>query len=47
MIHHAMRGVDMRFKLGYNFNKAGVIVEDIVPAGQVRGVMGQREQTTK
>lgn len=39
MLYYAMKGVDMLYKQGYNFNKAGVIVEDIVPEGQVQGAL--------
>jgi DNA polymerase V len=36
IIHYALKGLDMIYKTGYNFKKAGVIVMDIVPESEVQ-----------
>ena len=36
IIHYALKGLDMIYKPGYNFKKAGVIVMDIVPESEVQ-----------
>ncbi|RYG95940.1 Y-family DNA polymerase, partial [archaeon] len=47
LIHYAVKGVDMLYKSGYNFNKAGVIVEDIVPQESVQRAFWQQEDKPK
>jgi DNA polymerase V len=36
IIGYALKGLDLIFKAGYNYKKAGVIVLDIVPENQVQ-----------
>lgn len=43
LLYYAMTGVDMLYKSGYNFHKAGVIVEDLVPDSQVQTAIWDSE----
>lgn len=47
LIHYALQGVEMLYKEGYNFNKAGVIVEDLVPEENVQKAFWQQEDKQK
>lgn len=47
LIYYALKGLDMLYKEGYNFQKAGVIVEDIVSASEVQQAFWQQEDSVK
>jgi DNA polymerase V len=47
IIHHALKGLDMIYKPGYNFKKAGVIVMDIVPEKEVQQSMFDKSDRKK
>lgn len=47
IISYAMKALDMLYKRGYNFNKAGVIVLDIVPQSQVQTALWDSENKLK
>jgi DNA polymerase V len=47
MIYYAMKAVDLLYKEGYNFHKAGVIVTDIVPHNQVQSSLWGEENKEK
>lgn len=47
LIHHAVELVGMLYKKGYNFNKAGVIVENIVPESSLQKPLWEEENKEK
>ena len=47
LIWYAMKGVDMLYREGYNFHKAGVMVTKIVPQSQVQLGFWQQENREK
>jgi len=47
LLYYAMKGVDMLYKSGYNFHKAGVIAEDLVPSSEVQTAIWDSENKLK
>lgn len=47
LIWYAMKGIDMLFREGYNFHKAGVMVTKIVPESEIQLGMWQQENRAK
>ena len=43
LIHYAVVALDMLYRTGYNFNKAGVVVTDIVPDSEVQSALWDAE----
>lgn len=39
LIHHAMQGVERIFKKGFRYKKAGVMLDEIIPADQIQGTL--------